>query len=234
MKKPAGAMRAKKAMKAMKSSKAKTAMKARAGMKAMKVATKARMARPAAATKAADKKKDDAKKNHDDKKKDNDVPRQTTTRAADVQTTTRADVETTTSSEVPSWIVTPFRLPNGRVEVCQLEGRRWIMTEEVALECSIGGLLERMSDPGCDEEHTYTPIGIAVCVCREGRRRTMTGPMMTRRRTMTREQMTRKRTMTTRLMMAMTTSPMAPALRRHLLMGLGPQSLTNARRFAAE
>ena len=188
MKKPAGAMSAMKAgapamkakkamkaetmsasraMKAMKSSKAKTAMKARAGMKAMKVATKARMARPAAATKAADKKKDDAKKNHDDKKKDNDVPRQTTTREADVQTTTRADVETTTSSEVPSWIVTPFRLPNGRVEVCQLEGRRWIMTEEVALECSIGGLLERMSDPGCDEEHTYTPIGIAVCVCVE-------------------------------------------------------------------
>ena len=40
------------------------------------------------------------------------------------------------------------------------------MTEEVALECSIGGLLERMSDPGCDEEHTYTPIGIAVCVSR--------------------------------------------------------------------
>ena len=46
-----------------------------------------------------------------------------------------------------------------------MEGR-WIMTEEVALECSIGGLLERMSDPGCDEEHTYTPIGIAVCVSR--------------------------------------------------------------------
>ena len=67
---------------------------------------------------------------------------------------------------VPDWVVTPFRLPNGRVEVCLLEGRRCIVSEEVPLECSIGRLLERMADPGCDEEHTYTPIGIAVCVSR--------------------------------------------------------------------
>ena len=158
---------ASKSMKAMKTTTAMKAMAAKLSMKAMKATTamKAMPAKSMKATQAMKMKKPAKTTTQTTMREPTQTTIQTTTSRPDETTTTSRADETT--SEVPSWIVTPFRLPNGRVEVCLLEGRRCIVSEEVPLECSIGGLLERMADPGCDEEHTYTPIGIAVCVCAE-------------------------------------------------------------------
>ena len=158
MKRPAGSsgksMKATKAMaaKAMKrpagsSGKSMKAMKAMAAkaMKATKVVPKAKATKATKAVKAMK-----VMKAMKSMKAKTGKAKPATTVDMGVQTDDRNqndvipgnDERTDVVGGVPDWVVTPFRLPDGRVEVCQLEGRRWIMTEEVALECSIGGLLE--------------------------------------------------------------------------------------------